>query len=92
MKLLPAIVAVAILFGACTTTDPRDRPLSEVYALDSADQSAALTSLTEKEKQLVMRAAQAYGGDSTALLRRTLNQLISEGQQLQRNAGTNYTE
>ena len=92
MKLLPAIIAISILFGACTTTDPRDRPLSDVYALDSADQEAALTSLSEKEKKLIQLAAQAYGGDSNALHRRTLNQLISEGEALQRNAGTQYTQ
>ena len=90
MKIFSAIIAVVLLFGACTTTDPRDIPLSEVNALDSAEQATALT-LTEQEKQLIMLAAQAYGGDSNALNRRTLNQLISEGKALKRNAGVQYT-
>jgi hypothetical protein len=85
MKLLFPLVALALICGACMTTDPRDIPLSEFMKLDSATQEQVKLSLTDQQKDRLTLAARAYGNDSNALNRRTLNQLIDEGEALQRN-------
>lgn len=85
MKLLSPALGLALLLGACMTTESRDRPLSEVYRMDSAAQATLRGSLTPLEQQRMTLAAQAYGTDSNALNRRTINQLIDEGEALQRN-------
>ena len=82
---LPALLALSMIAWGCTTTDPRDIPLSEVNALDTATREKALGTLTEGEREWLILAAKAYGNDSNALNRRTINQLIDEGEALDRN-------
>ena len=83
--LLGTLLVLSIMTGGCTTTDPRDRPLSEVNALDSATREKAFATLTDIERNHVIQAAKAYGADSNALNKRTINQLIDEGEALERN-------
>lgn len=85
MKLSSVVICFALLFGACMTTDPRDIPLNELMQLDSATQAQVQRSLTDQQREWMLLAARAYGNDSNALNKRTLNQLIDEGEALQRN-------
>jgi hypothetical protein len=83
--LFAALLGIPLLAGGCTTTDPRDMPLTEVNALDSATRNKAFSTLSDIDRERLVQAAKAYGMDSNALNRRTINQLIDEGKALERN-------
>ena len=82
-RLLPLL----LLLASCGERDPRDIPYAEFSTHDSAMGMRAIESMTDEEKELMTAGFLSYARDTNELKRKTINQLIERGREIQ-GAGT----
>jgi hypothetical protein len=76
-----------LLLAGCGERDPRDIPYEEFSTRDSAMGMRAIESMTREERELMTIGFESYMRDTNELKRKTINQLIEKGREIQ-GAGT----